>query len=304
MVGGLVASLCVALALVAGAVGVSQIWVPAPLRLTGPAPAIRSGLDTARDSVQEVLALADAVEANGTARDALTAALTQAQGIYDASQAKVDDDSTRQALAGRLTEATTALAVPLPADRAGVETQTADLDQAAKTLSEARSAVEQSQAAWQTAQDHQNYTGGNGRLDPATLCAVPYDPKQLLRCDAEAAWMRLDAAYKAHWGEDIPIDLSYRTYDEQVEMKRIWGSGAATPGYSNHGWGTAVDLPDYRLVDDPTYALASLGADWNYGTPKYEWLKAEAPAYDWVNPSWAVQGGVGPHEPWHFEYTG
>jgi LAS superfamily LD-carboxypeptidase LdcB len=194
----------------------------------------------------------------------------------------------------------------LALQRLALDAVTAGLDQATKELSAAEQVVKDAQTAWQADQDAKaaaakaavaaQYTGGNGRIDPATLCAVPYDTKQLLRCDAEAAWMILNAAYKAVWGEDIPLDLTYRTYDEQVEMKAIYGSGAAAPGTSNHGWGTAVDLPDWRE--------GGLGLEWDYGTPKYEWMKANAPAYDWVNPSWAVQGGRGPAEPWHFEFVG
>jgi hypothetical protein len=39
---------------------------------------------------------------------------------------------------------------------------------------------------------------------------------------------------------------SYRTFDQQVYLRRLYESGrgslAAIPGTSNHGWGTAVDL--------------------------------------------------------------
>ena len=220
--------------------------------------------------------------------DSLTTAVSDAKDTLNASTIAAAADA-RTALSAQIDAAESLVSADQPTTWQDLDQQTANIAQTAQSLADAVGTLE-------AIQPPQTYTGGNGRLDPSTLCQVPYDTKQLLRCDAEAAWMRLDAVYKDVWGVDIPIDLSYRTYDEQVEMKQIYGSGAATPGYSNHGWGTAVDLPDYREGGE--------GLEWNYGTPKYEWMKANAPAYGWANPSWAVQGGVGPHEPWHFEYVG
>ena len=221
--------------------------------------------------------------------ESLTTAVSDANDTLKASTIAAAADA-RTALSAQIDSAEALVNADQPMTWQDLDQQTTNIVQAAQSLAGAVGALQAIKAPAQT------YTGGNGRLDPSTLCQVPYDTKQLLRCDAEAAWMKLDAVYKDVWGVDIPIDLSYRTYDEQVEMKRIYGSGAATPGYSNHGWGTAVDLPDYREGGE--------GLEWNYGTEKYEWMKANAPAYGWVNPSWAVQGGVGPHEPWHFEYVG
>ena len=259
----------------------------------------RRKVELALSTMDEALAAAKTDAANQAATtaytaqiDSLTTALSDAQDTLSGSTIAAAADA-RTSLSAQIDAAQTLVNADQPTTWQDLDQQTTNLVQAAQSLADAVSALEAVQPPTQSAQ---TYTGGNGRLDPSTLCQVPYDTKQLLRCDAEAAWMRLDAAYKDVWGVDIPIDLSYRTYDEQVEMKQIYGSGAATPGYSNHGWGTAVDLPDYREGGE--------GLEWNYGTEKYEWMKANAPAYNWVNPSWAVQGGVGPHEPWHFEYVG
>jgi hypothetical protein len=82
----------------------------------------------------------------------------------------------------------------------------------------------------------------NGRLPKSDLAPIPQGE---LRKDAAAAW-------NAKQG---PADnglyptgsmSSYRTYDEQVYLYRLYQEGkgnlAADPGTSNHGWGVAVDL--------------------------------------------------------------
>jgi len=258
----------------------------------------RTTVESALSAMDSALAVAKTDAANQSAttenaslRDALRGLISTAHDAMDSHTSAAAADA-RAAVSEQI-EAAEALVDTVPPNA------WQDLDQDSINLVVTTQSLDAAVTALQAIQPVQTktaYTGGNGNLDPATLCEVPYDTKQLLRCDAEAAWMRLDAVYMSVWGTDIPIDLSYRTYDEQVEMKRIYGSGAATPGTSNHGWGTAVDLPDYREGGE--------GLEWNYGTPKYEWMKANAPVYGWINPSWAVQGGRGPHEPWHFEYVG
>jgi hypothetical protein len=32
-------------------------------------------------------------------------------------------------------------------------------------------------------------------------------------------------------------------------------------------------------------------------------MRANAPRYGWENPDWALPGGPGPYEPWHWEYV-
>ena len=41
---------------------------------------------------------------------------------------------------------------------------------------------------------------------------------------------------------DGQVGRTYRSYGRQLLAKRIYGSNAATPGFSNHGWAVAVDL--------------------------------------------------------------
>jgi hypothetical protein len=87
-------------------------------------------------------------------------------------------------------------------------------------------------------------------------------------------------------GITLRLVVGYRPYEQQQVMKRRWAAKgrpnmAATPGTSNHGWGTAVDL------SVPPRVLA--------------WLKRHAADYGWDHPLWA-DDQVGSEEDWHWEY--
>lgn len=125
----------------------------------------------------------------------------------------------------------------------------------------------------------------NGRIPDAALCRVPRQGAERLRCDAAAAFARLDTAYRAAFGKPLLIGDSYRPYSEQVAVYHAKPGLAAVPGTSNHGWGLALDL--------------QIGG---YTSPAYLWLRAHAPAFGWNNPPWARPGGSSKHEPWHWEY--
>ncbi|MBT0771774.1 M15 family metallopeptidase [Kineosporia sp. J2-2] len=133
----------------------------------------------------------------------------------------------------------------------------------------------------------------NGRIPAEALCALKFAPGHHLRSDAANAAEQLAAAYKAHFGSKLCVSDAYRDYQGQVEAKKKWEAqgkpqNAATPGTSNHGWGTALDL--------------GCGVNEGYHTPQYLWIKTNGPSYGWHCPAWAVEGGSGPHEPWHIEY--
>ena len=130
--------------------------------------------------------------------------------------------------------------------------------------------------------------GGSGKLDTSNLCQLTGAPKGLvLRCDAADAFKDLSAAYKKKFGTNLGVTDAYRDYASQVYLKATKGYLAATPGWSNHGWGLALDL-------------AGLGAE---GTTRHAWLRKHAPAYGWQHPSWARVDGRKP-EAWHWEYVG
>ncbi|MBB2924052.1 M15 family metallopeptidase [Cellulomonas cellasea] len=131
----------------------------------------------------------------------------------------------------------------------------------------------------------------NGAIPPHTLCRLASDARALLRCDAAAAFDRLAAAYERDLGEPLRVTDSYRTLAAQVAVKAAKPGLAATPGRSNHGRGVAVDL-------------AGFGGVGQFDRPGYLWMKAHAAEHGWFHPHWAGPGGVGPAEPWHWEYGG
>lgn len=68
------------------------------------------------------------------------------------------------------------------------------------------------------------------------------------------------------------------------------GPPTAQAGYSNHGWGRAVDFTEGRRT------LTCYDSE-------YYWLKQHAHNFGWVNPYWARCGGP-TAEPWHWEFAG
>lgn len=136
---------------------------------------------------------------------------------------------------------------------------------------------------------HADDTAGyeNGRIPGGDLCELSFAPGETLRCDAAEQLERLDTAFRARFGTHLDIRDSYRSYDSQVAVKAAKGYLAAVPGYSNHGWGVAVDLS---------------GGVQSFGSAQYAWLRENAPEFGWDNPGWARSDGRKP-EAWHWEYT-
>jgi LAS superfamily LD-carboxypeptidase LdcB len=185
-------------------------------------------------------------------------------------------------------------AAELTAARAAADRATRDLER--RTLEQQRRDAEQ-QAAQKAAEALAQSVPGcdpaaidvgeaNGRLDTAHLCEL-WGTGHLLRSDAAVALAELRGAYQAEFGTDLVLSDSYRSYAEQVSVQARKPGLAARAGTSEHGWGLAVDL-----------AGGVEGADVHYA-----WLRENAPAYGWDNPDWALEGGSGPYEPWHWEYV-
>lgn len=131
-----------------------------------------------------------------------------------------------------------------------------------------------------------NYAWGgfqNGRIPADKLVEISKGHR--LEAQAAAAWQRMVADAKKD-GVNLGLTDSYRSYDQQVSVRRRKGHqvATATPGTSVHGWGRAVDAN----VNNPK-ALA--------------WLRANAGRYGWVNPAWAQRKGKS-WEPWHWEHVG
>jgi len=119
----------------------------------------------------------------------------------------------------------------------------------------------------------------NGKLPKKDLARVYHPDLTLyLRKDAAAAFNTMNLVarrLKVPLYATGPIS-AYRSYDQQVEAKRLYGSNAATPGTSNHGWGLAIDIPGTAQQQ----MINRIGA-------KFGWQKK------WSDASW---------EPWHFKW--
>ena len=127
----------------------------------------------------------------------------------------------------------------------------------------------------------------NGLLPRSMLCTL-WDGKHQLRADAAVSLAKLNVAYTHEFGHPICVSDAYRTLSQQYTVKAQRGYLAATPGKSVHGKGRAVDL-----CDDVE----------NFGSRTHQWMVDNAPLYGWINPAWALPGGSGPQEAWHWEYN-
>jgi|GEM_PF-2871948 len=105
---------------------------------------------------------------------------------------------------------------------------------------------------------------------------------------AAEAFRTLAAKFQEKFGRTIELTDSYRSYDEQVDVKKRKGKKAATPGKSDHGWGFALDFASNINKFD---------------SDEYAWMMENAPSYGWVNPKWAQKDGTNP-EAWHWEFMG
>lgn len=125
--------------------------------------------------------------------------------------------------------------------------------------------------------------GSNGQLDSSKLCALPNHTGMYLQPEAAVAFTEMSRAYELEFGVPIRVVDAYRTLSRQGALRSTKGGMAAPVGYSNHGWGYAIDL------DRSTYS----------GAGRWAWLQKNAIYYGFGNPDWA-KGAK--YEPWHWEY--
>jgi hypothetical protein len=123
---------------------------------------------------------------------------------------------------------------------------------------------------------------GNGKLPSEMLQKIGIHGHRLHPAAAEAFAQLRTAAAGA--GIDLTVTDSYRSFEQQVELKQRKPQWSATPGRSVHGWGFAVDVS----VGLPPKA---------FGNTVYEWLKANATQIGW-------HLGRPKDEPWHWVYRG
>ncbi len=242
---------------------------------TGGSTTASAGADAGASTYQAVAAASAAAAA-----DLLTGRASEAL-----SRTSARDDAALQATAER------AQAVKVEQDRIAAEAAAkAEQDRVAAEAA-AKAAEEHREAVASLVGDCSGQrpdTAGtkNGRLKDSQMCDL-WVGNHKLRSDAALAFAELSLAYQEHFGTDIVITDSYRSYAAQVSVRRSKPRLAAVPGTSEHGWGLAVDLGGGVQNSDEHYA----------------WLIENAPKYGWDHPAWARKGGSGPYEPWHWEYV-
>jgi hypothetical protein len=95
----------------------------------------------------------------------------------------------------------------------------------------------------------------------------------------------------------------YRSYEGQVKCWNELEAGkAAVPGWSNHGFGVAVDIRElYRAVGGSI--KADVNAEVRKNNKLYKYFAATAPKFGFYNPT-SLSDGNKPDEVWHWEYHG
>ncbi len=251
-----------------------------------------------------VLAGSEGKVADDAVRYALATALDALRALLDADPDDPSDDETTA-----LDEATTVVVDATAAVTAAQAAWQAEQDAAAAAAAAARPRDNRSGAGadcggtgsfepsnggavLHTSVPTEDGDGTNGRMARSAMTALGWctdavGNQQWLRTDAAAALVRLNDAFKAQFGENIAIDLSYRSYEDQVRARELFGGLAAKPGTSNHGWGTAFDTWEWAAYD--------------FGSDRYTWLVTNGPTYGWYSPTVDDPGNP---EYWHYEYRG
>jgi D-alanyl-D-alanine carboxypeptidase len=273
--------------------------VDAQIATADPVLAGSSG-KVADDAVRQ--SLATAITAARTAMAATTtsaADLTAAGTAVDSARTAVEaaQAAWQQATDAAAAAAAAARSVPAPTKPPAAGTTAAAGSSSAAIAAAAAAAKAKAAAAgapvFVTSVPTAEGDGSNGHMPMSSMCLVPWGTDQIgspqyLRCDAEAALTRLNDAFRAHFGDPIAMDLTYRSYADQVKVAAYYGSLAATPGTSTHGLGIALDVQEWPTI-------------YGFGTARYTWLVANGPTYGWFAPANLRQTAAYP-EYWHFEY--
>jgi len=165
-----------------------------------------------------------------------------------------------------------------------------------------------------------------GLIAPATMGYGGRSPRILK--DLVFSWNNLAIAFKAAFPGWKLGGSGNRTYASQVALKKKWCAAgdckkAATPGFSKHGWGMAVDVSFYT-ADGEQHSMSfrlpkgrtTDESKWTDNFKAYAWLFRNGPTYGWGFPPWAQSPEVseflgvpctgkcgGNPEAWHMETT-
>lgn len=153
----------------------------------------------------------------------------------------------------------------------------------------------------------------NGKVPTTALTQIPaefytHDDDTYLTREAAASFLRLAAAFRARFGKRLVGVSFYRPYARQVEIftknyrpvnrkrskrsdrtfrgqtwEKYRGANVASPGYSNHGLGLAVDIHSGVQT---------------IGSPEHDWMLTAGDDYGW---NW--DEGKRNGEGWHFRYV-
>jgi hypothetical protein len=117
-------------------------------------------------------------------------------------------------------------------------------------------------------------------------------------------WMRDEQGFEGNSGNYAYINSMFRDYAKQVEVKEDYGSGAATPGTSPHGWGIAIDLQFFDKAGNIIPNTKNTPEYFKIGTnPAIQWLYDHSYQYGWILPE-SLRDGSSLDEHWHWEYHG
>ena len=225
--------------------------------------------------------------------DGRSPSIPPTDGREDAATAKLRDavaavaaltaDVRESAEANRVAAAAAAqAAADAAAQAAAAAAEQAAADAAAQAAAEAAAAQ---RAAWK--QSLQGYA--NGKIPDSALCGVSFDASVRLRCDAAEQLDVLNTAYQAHFGTDMVISDSYRSYA---------GPGLL-PAHQGLPVRHARDLEPRQRHRD---RLRRRHRDVRHQAARLDGRRTR-PALQWVHPSWAEPRGSKP-EAWHWEYSG
>lgn len=292
----LVAAVTSALLVAAVAVAGVQLHDARERAQEPPVAALDLSADLVRVADVALTAHTERVESERAAAEAEAARVAQEQAAAEAEAARVaQQQAAAEAEAERLAAEQAAAAAAAEQEAA------ADAAAAASRPSnpgiagwvDGRPVDAAGNVLWVTSVPTADGDGSNGRMPMSSMCLVPWGTDQLgfaqyLRCDAADGLTAMNAAFRAQFGAPLDLDLTYRSYEDQVAMKAAFGGLAAAPGTSSHGTGTALDVQEWP----DTYG---------FGTARYDWLVANGPTYGWYAPA-RVRQGQPYAEYWHFEY--